>query len=422
MPKLPSPKDLAFWKKESDTLPPPPPSRHLSPSSIRGESSGQIAESDNRGIDIDRYRHEIDQKIDDIQKAVDGYASNGTTRSPYSMDESGDSDSVASFGGGSFKSSNFGSSDGFSTSAANGLSDAQKKFNAAIAGVEKSTANEDSRSGFKSPSELFSTDPSADVQNSIAKAKSDVNSGFKSSLAKVNNSLYDMNGNLTSATQNVGKTAENTIDVARQKFSKALGSMTEGARDVAKSSEQIAGKLKERLASATAAVPTLGSSTFKSPFSSNKSTAEEGIRKSESNVAGVNSGFNFPENAPGLMQSQGQMGLFDRTRVAEVTPVQPGGFENRSTAPNAPLIAQQNQSNAAQGAFADSQSKDNSANAGFKTASAQNNPMFKGVDAIPAQFGKSGNQPASHLSDVDLPAKLLKGSGIYAPGSVNLVR
>ena len=431
LPKLPSPKDLAFWKKDSDTLPPPPPSRHLSPASSSGDINSQFADSDSKGIDIDQYRRQIDQRMDDIQNKVEGFASKGSKRSPYSLDDSSSSESNGGFGGGSFKSNDrFASNGSFSSDAQAGQSDAQKRFSASVANLEKPSVTEERTGGFKSPREMFSTDPPAAVQGAIAKAKNDLDSGFKStvdgsgfksSLAKVNNSLYDMNGNLTSATKNVGKAAERTFDATRQKLNQAIGSMSDGAREVAKSSEQFAGKLKNQFSSATAkVVPSFGSgNAFKSPFSAGKSSVDAGLKKAESKVAGVNSGFNFPQNAPGLMQSQDQKNSFDRTRVANVTPVQ--SSVRASTSPQTPTTGFQSQPpNPKQ--FSNSLAQSNGGGTGFKATSPEKKPLFGNAQPIPSAFGSGENKPVSHVGDVDVPAKLLKGSGIYAPGSVHLVR
>ena len=44
------------------------------------------------------------------------------------------------------------------------------------------------------------------------------------------------------------------------------------------------------------------------------------------------------------------------------------------------------------------------------------------ASAIPAAFDQGRHAMTGHVSDVDIPSKILSGSGSYAPGSVNKVR
>jgi len=61
---------------------------------------------------------------------------------------------------------------------------------------------------------------------------------------------------------------------------------------------------------------------------------------------------------------------------------------------------------------------------GLRTASVQSNDFAPTASAssIPAAFDQNRNAMTSHISEIDIPAKILQGSGSYAPGSVNKVR
>ena len=422
LPKLPTPGDLAFWKKESDVVPPPPPSRHLNP--ITSDSS--IASNDESEIDIDAYRKQIDQKMNAVQSAANEYARKNT-RSPYSMDSdtvdevANDFQSGFNSAGKSLQKNLESSKDSLSQFGQNSLSDAQKRFNSAIAGAKKNPFASGNDNGFKPPSEMFSTKPSDAAQQAIAKAKSAAQDGFNStikksgfdkSLANVNQSLYDMNGNLASAKSSFAKSAESKIDAARQRFSSALGTVGEGARDVVNSSTQLAGNLKDKIASAASDVtPPFGKTdnSFKPAFSPDaQSRAQNVLGKAKDKVAGLASGFDFPKNAPkfgdgnALKPRQNQTpnnqfgsGSFDRTRVANVTPVQSSGNVNSGFG---------------------------SSNNALRTASLEGGNPMSGTRNIPSAYENGGSAMAGHFNDVDIPAKILSGSGSYAPGSVNKVR
>ena len=71
LPKLPSPGDLAFWNKESDTAPPPPPSQHLNPSLTSG-AKAMLSQNESGGssdIDIDEYRRKINEMENSLASA-----------------------------------------------------------------------------------------------------------------------------------------------------------------------------------------------------------------------------------------------------------------------------------------------------------------------------------------------------------------
>ncbi len=452
MPKLPTGKSLAFWKKESDSLPPPPPAQHLSPSPTDGIVNGTrsaLAQSDSK-VDIDDYQRKIDEIKSGIastkNKMSESFESNKPIRTPYDGKGFGLEQTGNSIDKGLAEAKEMGT---------NSLSDAQQKFNSAVASVQQPAT---SGGGFKSPSEILSTKPANDFKDTLAAANAKLKSGAKStfkeggfnqSLAKVNQSLYDMNGQLRSGSGAVAKKTESTVDAARQRFSSALGSVGDRAKEATKSSTEFGANLKDKIVSAaTEMKPTLpgGDNSFKPSFTraadAVTSESQSLLSKAKERVSEMGGGFGSPSqsrpsfvavapktvNPERIAPPANQGGTFDRTRVANVTPAASQATSNSTFGQRSGL--ESTLTKAWNGGEKQSQlqpiqvgpPKDAPGN-GLRTASLQTNKFERPAAAsIPAAFDQAYNTMASHVREIEIPNKILSGSGNYAPGSVNKVR
>ena len=457
-PKLPS---LAFWKKGTDSVPPPPPSRHLDPSLTSGAES-MLSQTTN---DLDQRRSEIDSIKNGIaaaQRNLD-IGSGNPIRKPYGNEEvSLGSGSKSSGSGTKPFSSDFktamnstGNSIDAKLEAAksksgsfvnNSLSDAQQKFNSAVADVKKPAG----RGDFRSPADIMSTKPSNDFKQALAKTQSNLqnsiatankNNGFKNPLAKVNQSLYDMNGQLTTATTKTPEAAvnsvANSVDAARQRFNNALGSGSKSVApvEVASKPQPFGGQIKDKIASAASGLktPTLGGgdNSFKSAASTVKTGTQNLLGNAKDRVSTLGAGLGFPKaNArpqkfTTAVPSSG--GDFNRTRVANVTPVntqnQNSTFAQRNGLDSNLTKSWNNGLNKSQ--LAPFQVGSSTPGNGLRTASLQTDSSgFASAPAstIPAAFDQHRNAMTSHVNEIDIPTKILSGTGSYAPGSVNKVR
>jgi hypothetical protein len=455
MPKFPTGKSLAFWKKESDSLQPPPPAQHLSPSPTDGIVNGAksaLAQSD-KG-DIDDYQ----RKIDEIKKGI------ASTKSKMSESLESNKPIRTPYGGKGFGLEEPGNSIDKRIAAAKemgekSLSDAQKKFNSAVANLQQPAT---SGGGFKSPSDILSTKPANDFKDTLAAANAKLKSGAKStfseggfnqSLAKVNQSLYDMNGQLRSGTGAVAAKTESTVDAARERFSSALGSVGDRAKEASKSSTEFGANLKDKIVSAANDIKTPlsgGDNSFKPSFTRAAdavATESQGLlSKAKERVAEIGGGFGAPsQSKPSFVKvasatssiapeavtpSASQPGAFDRTRVANVTPAGNQATSNSTFGQRSGL--QSTLTKAWNGGEKQSQLQPIQVGPpaaapgnGLRSASLQTNNFDRPAAAaasIPAAFDQAYNTMASHVGEIEIPNKILSGSGNYAPGSVNKVR
>ena len=495
IPKLPNASDLAFWKKDSDTVPPPPPAQHLNPSSTKGLS--ELANLGERnGVDIDQYRSKIDQmkgSIAALESQRDSQmGSQKPLRTPYGDTFKSDVQTAGNqidkgFAAAAEKATGFGSQ--AKSSATNTLSEAQNRFNAAISDVKKPLEGDN---GFRAPKDLFSTKPANDFKKALADTGSQFKTGIQSGInsakknmafdekvGQVNKSLYDMHGNLTTDAKSASNTGSgsigSTVEAARKRFGSALGTVSDKAIAAAKTSTEFGGDLKNKIVAAASEMqpPLRGNdNSFKPAFSK---TLEQGANKARNlignakkEVAGLGTGFDFPESAAPKPQApefktaptnrstfaedlaatkpatrtvatpqnatpQNESfgggtfggGTFDRTRVANVTPAnipqqetltRPKGLDSSLT--NAWNNGSRQTNLKAIKVGTGSSMPGN----GLRTASTNSNDFAIGTANIPAAFDEGRNTTASFINDVDIPSKILSGSGSYAPGSVNKVR
>ena len=475
MPKLPAPADLAFWKKESDSVPPPPPAQHLNPSSTRG--LGELADLGERnGIDVDDYRQKIDQMKNGIASVESQIGSRAPLRTPYGEEfKSGLEATGNQIDKGFAAAKSFGAKT--LESGSKPLSDAQNRFNAAIADVKKPLED----NGFRAPKDILSTAPTNDFKKALADTGSQFKTGIESGIntakksiafdekvGKVNKSLYDMHGNLTSSTKSVPNSISNSVDAARERFSSAIGTVSDKAIAAAKTSTEFGGDLKSKIVAAASEMsPPLrgGDNSFKPTFSNaledGANKARNLIDKAKKEVAGLGTGFDFPEPKAPQTQNQpvsaapsskstfgGELsstkpaepknerfgggtfggGTFNRTRVANVTPanVASGSTFTKPTGLDSNLTKAWNngsrQSNLKAIEVGTASFTPGNALRTASATSTTSNDFATGAATIPAAFDEGRNATTSYINDVDIPTKILSGSGSYAPGSVNQVR
>lgn len=500
--KMPTASKLAFWKKDSGSVPPPPPSRHLNPvltdekaemASQTGNQSAGQTQIDSSGIDIDEYRRKIDEMKDGIastQNKID--FGKKPLRSPY---ESGEvaADSTAGTFKSDFKSDfntdlkeatgnsldkGFAALEKAKQLGSNSRASAQNQFKDAMAEVKKSVGNND----FRAAANTLSTKPSNEFKQALANTNSQLSSkleslstkvqsggGFDASMAKVNQSLYDMNGKLTTGASSGAKSIGDNVEAARQRFSSALGTVSDRAIEAAKSSTEFGGGIKDKIVAAASELkPPLrgGDNSFKPSFTRAadpvKAEAQSLLSKARERVAGLGTGFDFPESvnsnsqpktgfgtvpqpttsagnlassAPATNQSQpaqsgqtfgggsfGGSDSFNQTRVANVTPVNPKRTLGQSNPGSSLTKAWNNGATQSQLKPIEIGARTAAPSNGLRTASLQSNDFGSSVGTIPAAFDQGRNAMTSHVSEIDIPTKILSGNSSYAPGSVNKVR
>ena len=327
----------------------------------------------------------------------------------------------------------------------NSFPEAQKKFNSTVADVKAPTG----RGDFRDPADIMSAKPSNDFKQALADTQSKIQSGigavkdngFKNPLAKVNQSLYDMNGQLTTGdgkpAKSIVNTVGNSVDAARERFSSALGTFSGKTAEAVENTQQFGGQFKDKIVQAAAELtPPLrggGDNAFKPAFipaaDPVKAEAQTLLNKAKERVAGLGTGFDYPSankqppkfGAPAPSTDN----QFNRTRVANVTPVttpspnvQRNGLESNLTK------AWNNGLKQSQLAPIEVGTPTQAPGNGLRTASAQSSTFGSATSAstIPAAFDRNRNAMMSHVSDIDIPSKILSGSSNYAPGSVNQVR
>ncbi len=458
--KLPgSGNGLAFWKKDSEDQLPPPPARHFDPASSESYAGNGSQPKDAQNVDA--IRRDIDAKLDRAAGLTssdgsatrsdgsatrsDGSASKTPLRQPYQ--EQAIAEGSAGSGSVSDGSKDFSGSasktDPSSSTVTNGFNPQQNLRNA-LAGAQSTASNIASKA--QNATEV-TYDSAGNLVTAGANKLKDFGSQTKnkldSSLAAVNPKLHDAQGRLTSGIKNA---TENPLQSARERFNQAISNTGAAAQQTTEGSKNFLGSLKDKISAAT------------QPASKNfAGTSTE-----------LNTGFDYPGDAPGLLQPfqpkaqstaapaqvatkplvpmpKPEANRFvtalpqpkpqpasksfggSQTRVANVTPVKPAasnaGSSNKSFGPGLPA---NNYASASGSASSNNASQVNvplsplrhSVPSPSTIASAPSTPST--VAPISSSFGQGGLSAVSHQSEVDLPSKILSGSGSYAPGSVKI--
>ena len=476
---------LAFWKKGSEaTSPPPPPAHHLNPSST--QALGQLADNARGAIgDMDQNISRITQAArnhtDKLAQAgsssrtpyvVDESGIDKATEALKSKLSAGQNQ----FGRGladakdklkSLEPNELLSLENPLANSKKVLANSKDAISNQVASAQQGIDN-----SFKSAADLRGA--SRDFKAAIAKKNAQLKTGIESAinnkpfdpaLAKVNKSLYDMKGNLVSAGSGSKKSLNGTAEEARQRFSTALGTLNGRAAQVAKSSSDLGSGLKNKIAVAASELKQPLRSeggSFKPAFEKVADPVSDQARgllqQAKQKVAGLGTlgtGFDFPQpqaEPPSPTRLGGQLrsmansggtfgggsgtkaaietqprpfssGEFGRTRIANVTPV-----NDQGTVATKPAGLASTLTNAWNNGERQSQLKpidviNNKTSAPgnvLRTASIRAGDL--GASAAIPRFGNAHNVTVGHVSEIDIPQKVLSGSGSYAPGSVNKVR
>ena len=428
--KKPDLSGLAFWKKEPSAEMPPPPSHRFDPAPGGGEQKmarldstieqggGDIQDSFNRMVmEANKQKKELAQK---------------PIRTPYSMSEKNISAPAEIDNNNSFDIANTNSKIEM-PNLDSSVQKAQQDFQAALAGSSnaiKGSLNskaKDTVSTWKNDYELPAK---------IAQSQQKINPED----LKINRKLYDMSGNLSSG----AKSAVNQFANASQDIQARVDSGFEVAQ-VSLAQQQIA-ELKRQLAvgQANSAAPTMTTQPNLGNQQPTNHVASLLMPNSQSNGSTQPANGNFspvqgntmPQNLMPPMTAQissNQSGNAKAPAYPNVLRTDsqygtPAGMQ--STAPTTPTGRLQPQTQPTQGQYPatphggySSPSLSKNQFGGSSTndfAATQKSQVINADSASAIQAGtQSGVSTASHVSDIEIPAAILQGSGSYAPGSVN---
>lgn len=263
-PSLPS---LAFWKKDRDSELPPPPARHFDPARFDSEGGEKSQLANTKGM-YDQYGLKrkasspgsyTDSAAKDFSSDNQSTAINSPSKAYGMEDFSSDADVALNSTKNSFDLNANEFKNKFAENARQaeaGLSDAQQKFRSAMEAVPNPLDIADnSFSGSSFPTKSVSNNNSTNSFGGFdATAAANSFAAKKNSLdAKVQNSLYDLNGKLRSASDDLQSQARNALQSPtnsqlKSEFEKRL----EVARNAAKKGANNANQQLEALAGVSA--------------------------------------------------------------------------------------------------------------------------------------------------------------------------
>lgn len=450
--------NLMFGAKNTDT--PPPPARHFDPAPINAEKESQTVDLDSEKLQR-RFKNDIEQMRAEISAATKALET--PIRKPYSSDLP-TNDELATNTKSTFEAAagNVRSKmDGFGGQAKTGLSAAQNNFQAAMRNTTDVTNNDfaaaktsanDMTQGWKDKVELpgLATgkktigDSLASVNKSLndandklaAQARSKVDSAFQQGIGAFGGSLKPINNAAADTKNQFSSIGATTASKANPELERVQAQMAEAKQQIEELKKQIAmtsqAKLAEPPAQPVAASNSFGPSNTSPGNYSFGSIPRAAIQPEQSapveRVAQLqtpNHGSQFPANsvsssAPAnrlrsnqLLRPDTQQQVAPRQGSAPSYPsTSHGGFAPRSNDFGGNFSPTQNKNFApkanttAPGSQVDFQTTDSDS----KVVTANN--------AISPNGGESASQIQNHISEVDIPESILKGSGSYAPGSV----
>lgn len=464
--KKPDLAKLAFWKKDGDALAaktvPPPPARHFDPAPLNRERTekSEVVDLDRGNLER-RFDNNIEQALDDIKSA-----STEPIRTPYSADikptgnEFAPSGIAAKSGNASSKLSDL------SGGAASELSFAQQQFQSAMESTRSAT--DEGIAAAKQSSNDFTTGWKNDIKLPTGLASTSNN--VDQSLASVNQSLSNANQAMADSASKFSGAITSKADDFHNRVQQKIDSATQSANDFASDA-------RSSLASAAQPFNALApnnSNNF-TPFGSSpqqgspntlqdqgdrgdldsvqaqvadakqqienlKMQIEDAKRKSNSFPPYGQSNPSALSPAPARIAQQMPMPKFDSAYAS------PGSFgapanmlrsdeQSVSAQPNQPLTPQKQNERLTptypatpHGGFVPKGVSMNSdfvapplqkaanTQAGFNSYSNQSNVVTAGSRP---QSSDSASKIQNFVTDVDIPDSILKGSGSYAPGSVN---
>lgn len=340
-----------------------------------------------------------------------------------------------------------------------GVAKAQADFKSALASskqavtdsvANKSTAATNSVAGAANDfsaglnNQFQTSSPINAAQNKVADAQAKVNATKQSineQVASVNKSLYDRAGNLTGVSGGALKPSANkgSSNNSLQPSSKGLAAANGGANSFGQNNSQVSPqsgaelqKIQSEVALAQQQIAELKAqiAATKQPVSSSSLASQS--QSSNSGTALAQAAMNVPNQALNMAAAARQSQFQPNVQASfQPTPNSPGNFSpvqsaNNSAAGNALRPSGFSGSNQ----FGNSDFAATPHN-GYMTQASNQTPIANSTlsgsnpqTVIRAETGsadrmgwQSHASSASHVSDIDIPEAVLRGSGSYAPGS-----
>jgi hypothetical protein len=444
---------LAFWKAENSTLAdkdiPPPPARHFDPVRINGEpASGEIVELDNQNL-RNQFDNDIEQMRSEINQAAS--AMGNPIRKPYASGNAEltpDSDSRYPLGTNKVESKLA----EFDSYAKSELNTAQNDFQAAMSNKTQSLNNDFSAkaastgvtSGWKEdfplPSGLSPNKSLADISKSIQDANSKVVSGAKTAansfsftrqaadlqnafqpnldaVAKANDIKAQVQNKLAQSVKPdnsfaAGGSLGNSTTQKNPDLEMAQAQILEAKQQIEELKQQVALANRQATTAPSTAVPSTIGPVTTGPIAS----AQTPVRTAQLQIPGFNSNYtgrseteptNVLRSTNQPLRPQMSQPLTPQINDTPGYPSTPhGGFSPQASS---------NEFSGNSGNFSPL-SATPASQVNFQTAS--DNQMIVTANDAPASPTGFAGEHQNHVSEIDIPDSVLRGSGSYAPGSV----
>ncbi len=434
---------LLFASKKSET--PPPPARHFDPAPINGEQKSEIVDLNNEKLQR-RFKNDIEDMRAEISAATK--ALDTPIRKPYSTGLTEGKNEFAANSGSSFEAETGNVRSklaGAGRSAKAELSAAQNDFQAAMNNTTDSFSNEfasakdsaaETTQGWKDKFEL----------PAIAQEKNKIDG----SLAAVNRSLYDTEDRLSVEAESKAEEAfksgigafggslkplNNAVKNSTPELESVQAQMAEARRQIAELKKQVAmagqpaplAPIAQRSTGSNSfgpSIPPGGSNSFEAATGTELTSppvaqiAQRQMPGFDSQFAASSSSEVTPANR---LRSNTMLGASFPSQASR-QPVSTPGYPATSHDGFAPKSndfggnfspinnAFQQEAITASGTQVDFQATDN------------HSMVVTTNNAIAQNANESASQIEDHFSEVDMPESILKGSGSYAPGSVQPLR
>ena len=473
---------LAFWKSENlafaskDKGTPPPPARHFDPAPITGEQESEIVD-----LNQDKLQRKFNNDIEEMRAEISAAAKAlGTPiRKPYAADTASTENKFAANTKSSFEAAtgNVRSKlDGFGDQAKTNLNAAQNDFQAAMNNTTDALGNQfaasrnaatDMTQGWKDKVSLPGMAQSQNnIDSSLAAVKKSLNnandklasnlipessSAFKSGIGAFGGSLTPMeidpadklNQFSSNTRQNGAEVASNAnsfspmretpMPKSTSELDRVQAQMAEAKRQIEELKKQVA-IASQPNSVAPLAQPITPSNSFGpsipgSPNNSFGTTPPDSMSTYQSapveRVAQLQSpsfGSQFAAKAAGQSPPTNQLRSNHPLR-----PQFPQATPQPSATPAYPSTSHgvyQPRSNDFSGNFSPMQAAPEknkitapASQVGFQSANSDS-MVVTANNAIPPNAGDTAVKIQNHVSDIDIPESVLKGTGSYAPGSV----
>lgn len=477
---------LAFWKSENlafsskDKRTPPPPARHFDPAPITGEQESEIVD-----LNQDRLQRRFNNDIEEMRAEISAAAKAlGTPiRKPYSAGTDSIENEFAANTKSSFEATtgNVRSKlNGFGQQAKTELNAAQNDFQAAMNNTTDSMDNQfaatrnaatDMTQGWKDNFSLPGTAPSQNnVDNSLAAVKKSLyyandklasnpkpesSNAFKNGIGAFGGSLAPMkNDPADNLNQFSSNTRYNGAEVAQNANSfspmgespgtqstseqdRVQAQMAEAKRQIEELKKQVA-MVSQPKSVTPPAQPSTSSNAF-GPWIPNSPNNSFGTIQPDS----MSTNQSVPVERVGQLQSPGFGSQFAANAANQspptnqlrsnqpLRPQRPRATPQPNAAPNYPSTSHgvyQPRSNDFSGNFSPMQTapKKNEITApgsqvDFQTADSDS-MVVTANNSVPSNAGDTAAKIQNHVSEIDIPESVLKGTGSYAPGSIQPLR